>query len=859
MNKPATKTTTTSPVVAAALALVADRGWHIFPADLGRDKAGKFKKKSHKSAEHSGGVPWGMTTDPEQVKRDFAKWPNAGIGVPTGAINGIFVIEADTPKGHKVDGIAALAQLEAEHGTLPATLMAESPTGSRHYYFRLPSGIKIKNNNTAKLAEGVDVRGDGGMMVAPPSVRGDGVYRWLNDAPIADAPPWLVARLADPVQDDPEQAAFALLAHAWPQTGTGCHDAALTVGGFLARSGRTPDEVSAAAAIMTAGMPDRAKELCRTARDAAEAHADGKDARGYPKLVEDFGNDVAERVAAWLGYDASRHYDPGTDGPQPLGYTTDLKFVLLVNNSVIYASSTQLVGPPYLLGLAPVKFWSKQFPPSREGQSFGAYAAAAALIQACKAIGAYDATRIRGIGVWREGSRIIVNFGVPVPADTEYRYLCFKPIGVKSVAEFETERLYQMLQIWKWKKPGMAMLYLGWQAYSVVCGAVDWRPHMLLIGPPGSGKTALKQLTARLLNETALVVTGISSAAGIRQAAGYDSRQVLMDDTDQNKEMNQVVHLSRMASSSSDPTLRGTPEGQAQRYLPTMTFHFTSVHRVPMLQQDVERIVTLELTAHDNDRAEGERLKRELQHFEDRGKDWFGYCVGNVGLFQPSIDAFIAVLEVENQRQRLTLATLLGAAFVAFHRRAPTSQEAADWVTEHAEATSDHVSATEDRDDAREALDYLLLHTPFGEQRPLGHHIAMVGLVTLNPAMMDPNKTDPQDGRGKYLISEYRRSLTVLYRHSIKVQQNKTKRDAYEVFLKNQAPAINKIFERSRWEGDWQATIARVPECKISDNAVYFPSLKSNSRAVVIPDTLIPEAELGEDTFTTGDGGDPPF
>ena len=73
--------------------------------------------------------------------------------------------------------------------------MAESPSGSVHRYYRHPgNGIRITSRSGA-LARGVDVKGDGGMVIAPPSKRGDGHYRWLNNLPIADTPDWLLELL----------------------------------------------------------------------------------------------------------------------------------------------------------------------------------------------------------------------------------------------------------------------------------------------------------------------------------------------------------------------------------------------------------------------------------------------------------------------------------------------------------------------------------------------------------------------------------------------------------------------------------------------------------------------------------------
>jgi hypothetical protein len=174
----------------AALAY-AERGWHVFPAPPG-------EKKSYKSATFSGGRPWGATADYKQIKRDFTNWswPHANVGIVTGPKSGIFVVEADTLKGHAVDGIFELRKLERRHGRLPSTLIAESPSGSIHYYFNYPADVTI-GNSTSKVAPGIDVRGEGGMVIAPPSVRADGKYRWLNENKIADAPEWLIELTAD--------------------------------------------------------------------------------------------------------------------------------------------------------------------------------------------------------------------------------------------------------------------------------------------------------------------------------------------------------------------------------------------------------------------------------------------------------------------------------------------------------------------------------------------------------------------------------------------------------------------------------------------------------------------------------------
>jgi hypothetical protein len=156
----------------------------VFPVPQGT-------RKSHKKAKYSGGEPWGATRDPAQIRADRKKWPHANIGLRTGLVSGFFVVDVDTVEGHGVDGIANLQKLQEKHTPFPATLTAISPSGSLHYYFHAPPKAPIKNSES-EIAEGVDVRGEGGMALVPPSVKpGGGEYRWLNHLPIAPAPIWL--------------------------------------------------------------------------------------------------------------------------------------------------------------------------------------------------------------------------------------------------------------------------------------------------------------------------------------------------------------------------------------------------------------------------------------------------------------------------------------------------------------------------------------------------------------------------------------------------------------------------------------------------------------------------------------------
>jgi hypothetical protein len=178
----------------AALTYAA-RGWYTFPAPPDGSKKSLKAALYSKTAEHPDGAPWGKTRAEAEIRADWQRWPDANIGLPTGAASGFIVIEADTMEGHQVDGLASLRKLEAEHGKLPDTRTTVSPSGSPHLYFKHPGvGIKIRSAPLDQVNfPGIDVKGDGGMVLAPPSVRpGKGEYKVVNDLPLADLPQWLL-------------------------------------------------------------------------------------------------------------------------------------------------------------------------------------------------------------------------------------------------------------------------------------------------------------------------------------------------------------------------------------------------------------------------------------------------------------------------------------------------------------------------------------------------------------------------------------------------------------------------------------------------------------------------------------------
>lgn len=165
--------------VAGALEL-AQRGWAVHPLRPGQ----KVPASPHGCRD--------ATTDPVQIREWWRASRDANAGIATGHVSGVWVLDIDGDAGR-----ASLAELEAEHGALPATLTVRTVRGL-HLYWRVPDGASVRNG--AGIRAGLDVRGDGGYVVAPGSRHPDGpMYEWAEpSADALDAPAWLLELVTAP-------------------------------------------------------------------------------------------------------------------------------------------------------------------------------------------------------------------------------------------------------------------------------------------------------------------------------------------------------------------------------------------------------------------------------------------------------------------------------------------------------------------------------------------------------------------------------------------------------------------------------------------------------------------------------------
>jgi KaiC/GvpD/RAD55 family RecA-like ATPase len=162
----------------------ADTGFDIFPLQpKNKIPFANFSWNLLASRDHAKITEW------------WTQHPDANIGLATGARSGIVVVDIDL----KSNGEETIANLIETYGELPLTPQCRTGGGGRHIFFQHP-GFEIRNS-AGKLGDGIDIRGDGGYVVAAPSIHETGnKYQWidgylLSKTPLAELPEWIISLL----------------------------------------------------------------------------------------------------------------------------------------------------------------------------------------------------------------------------------------------------------------------------------------------------------------------------------------------------------------------------------------------------------------------------------------------------------------------------------------------------------------------------------------------------------------------------------------------------------------------------------------------------------------------------------------
>jgi hypothetical protein len=204
----------------------AQHGWAVFPCRP-RDKR-PANQHGLLEANH----------DTERIANFWMAHPDFNIGVRCGLPSNLVVLDVDDRSG----GLESLRELKDRYGPLPRTASFVTPGGGTHYYFRHPAKGELRNT-TGFPGPGLDIRGNGGYVLAPPSVGANGrAYEVDERAPVAEMPDWLVQILVNRPHVTPFRADYAEMVRQGAKHGER-NDALLKLTGHLWSHDHQPDEV----------------------------------------------------------------------------------------------------------------------------------------------------------------------------------------------------------------------------------------------------------------------------------------------------------------------------------------------------------------------------------------------------------------------------------------------------------------------------------------------------------------------------------------------------------------------------------------------------------------------------------------
>ena len=273
----------------------ARRGWPVFP--LSPNTKIPFKG--------SNGF-YDASTSPERVRQWWTEQPDANIGIATGQVSGLSVLDVDVKNGAK--GRESLTELEG----MAQTLTVHTPSGGCHFYYGYPEGGLPSKNG---LLPGIDLKADGGYVVGPGSTIGGKNYEWEDpEAHTAALPESILALmrngngakpLAAPLSDGP------IPDHDRNTTLT-------SLAGTMRRRGMTAEAIEAALQAENSkrcspplsesevrGIAASVSRYAPSAKSDAENMTDAGNAR---RLVNEHGHDLryCHAWGKWLVWDGKR-------------------------------------------------------------------------------------------------------------------------------------------------------------------------------------------------------------------------------------------------------------------------------------------------------------------------------------------------------------------------------------------------------------------------------------------------------------------------------------------------------------------------------------------------------------------------
>lgn len=534
------------------------------------------------------------------------------------------------------------------------------------------------------------------------------------------------------------------------------------------------------------------------------------------------------------------HVDSDEDHPvEPfkiLGHSDGHYYYLRKSTQSIHCLCPSAHTKLELIAIAPANYWEQTYP-AKDGADW--FAAANSLIQRASSVD-FNPNQIRGRGAWLDDGRTVFHAGKclyvdqhEIPLDgfaTEYTYKKGQKLEadlIEPLSSAESQKLVSLLLCIQFRNRLDSFLLAGWLALAPVCGALEWRPHLWLTGPSGSGKSwLLSQIVRPILGNCACYFQSVSTSAGIRQTLGCDALPVVFDEAETEREsdqrrMQEVIILARQASRESDGRIaKGTSNGSALTWHIRSCFLFASIGLGATQRADLSRITCLDLLPENQRTEDNFPQALEIQKSTVRIAEWASafrarsvrlanVIAKNCAFFKDAVHDHLG-----NQRDADQFGSLMAGVYSLFHTDEVTEEGARFWVAQF--DWKSFLSSDLERDEAKCLALLLEANLVIQNENEPPKRTTVMELIAVNNDA--PWASEAAKG-----------ARSALERHGIAVRKD-------FIDVANSHEELSKIFRQTPFTGKWSELLKRLPGASKIEAAKILGITK---RVVRIPLSVI--------------------
>lgn len=410
-----------------------------------------------------------------------------------------------------------------------------------------------------------------------------------------------------------------------------------------------------------------------------------------------------------------------------LGYTKEegklkYSFYSFLSKTVIELSPSS-INSANLKMLAPSNYWEKNYPGNKS--KIDTSAAQEALMQTShKYVGPYKDDNIRGRGAWIDENEIVIHNGDSLIVNnsrinledfqSKYVYeigmnLGFK-VSDKKLDKTERNQLLESLKFIQWERNINAYFLAGWCVIAPFCGLLDWRPHVWITGPSGTGKSwVMDNVMKRLLGKSAVIVQGNTTEAGLRGVMQSDAIPILFDESEvesqQDRERVQnVIKLARSASyKDGGVIMKGSQSGESKTYQAKSCFGMSSISVELQQRADISRFTVLGLNKFEDTQNKkswndfvlkwDKIIDRDyVERLQSRTIRLLPVIIKNAKTFSNA-----AIDIVGNKRIGDQIGTMIAGAYSLYNSSEITHEKALEWLKD--KDLKEEISAEQTKDE----------------------------------------------------------------------------------------------------------------------------------------------------------------